>query len=1103
MRSTDAQRLLAAGLLAAALVCAAGRAGAASASSCSRQQEVFCSEAHAVSILHLSHRQVIARSETVLVDGVRAELGLQYEMDYKRGIVNVRGGLQPGSCLRISYKVFPFLFKGDYSLRRLDTIRKDGTQPAGEVCAAAEAVAIRREPGYNLRASGSKTVAVEAGSLGGVKVDQSLSLSLGGKIGESVSVVGVLSDKDFGFDQGGQTANLSDLDKVFIEVTSPRATARVGDIEMAQAPGELLSFERNMTGFYASASHGGSGVRASAASTRTTTESALIEGREGISGPYVITDAGGLPVAMVPNKERVWLDGIAMRRGKGMDYTVDYAAGAIYFNPSRFIREASRIVVDYEVQDFDGGRQFYFAGSDLALSEQATIGVTVVNERFSPAVLDAGSDITGGGINLGAGVEEGWQEGGRYVGPGKGDYIRAEIDSTYFYEFVGQFAGDYEVTFTRVADGEGDYAHVFSETWQEYIYIFADPGDYVAMIGPAPEISSQVVHLSGRGNLGDKVEYAAEGALSKSGERMSGGSWEDVHDGAYAVRVRGETPLPGIAGRDAGSVEFQVNRRSVGAGYEAFGRIRNPDFLEVWGVRPASAYEETDGINIGYKLGGGLRADAGMGRMDTDAGNSERKHARVTLGRQDFGLTAMTDMVDVESDGGGRGIRRRGVDLRAPIRFVHMNLGNRYEERTLDDGAASYRRDEVYSGVRLPGDGRSLAVTVARTSESRRQEEAWADYSTVTEGRVEFEARKGTLLQLRGVLGQSRVVYAEEVGLSDQTSTACDIAVSFRDLYMLSTLTFDYGLATTLTTLYETELVKVGAGGDYDSLGNYVENGDYTISRREASRAPVTRLRSRLLMETGRSGKILHKRRFTTRTEISVEGESVDQSLRRAALPGYGDIMYGEAMLFGRVTASEQIVLNRIGKNTISANLRGTRGQDRRCEDRIERVAQDQVQLRLISNALDRVTLAVEGELRSNRRSIGTGALAVDRNISARSVRLDVERPFWQSLRALLSVRVQKETSTMPVYDITGADVSPGLTLYAGSLRWDARVNLRRILSGESASAGYSKQNSLDWNTRLNFNHTRFTSLSVEYTGTRLEHSPAIHSLRASVNATF
>jgi len=1104
LRSIDVFRQLTLVLLAAAMTFAAGRAGAASVSSCSRQEEVFCSETHAVSILHLSHRQLIARSETVFVDGRAAESGLHYEMDYNRGIVNVRGGLQPGSCLKITYRVLPFLFKGDYSLRRLDTVRKDGAQPATDVCTAEKVIPIRHEPGYNLRASGSKTVAMEAGSLGGVKVDQSLSLSLGGNIGKSVTVVGVLSDKDFGFDQASQTANLSDLDKVFIEVSSPRATARVGDIEMAQAPGELLNFERSMTGFYASASRGESGVRASAASTRTTSESVLIEGHEGISGPYVVTGPDGLPVVMVPNKERVWIDGVALRRGKGMDYTVDYPAGAIYFSPSRFIREASRIVVDYEVQDFDSGRQFYFAGSDLVFGENATLGVTVVNERLSPAILTAENDLTGGGVNLGAEMEDGWQDGGRYVGPGLGDFVRAQIDSVFFYEYVGDFAGDYEVTFSRVGEGDGDYAYVFSERWQKFVYLYATPGDYVAMIGPAPEMSSQVVHAAGRGSLGEKVEFSAEGALSRSGERTGGGSWENERAGAYVVRVRGESALPELGGRDAGAVEFEVNRRSVGAAYETFGRIRNPDFVEVWGMKPTTVFEETDGINLGYKRGDGLRADAGMGRMETDAGNSSRKHARVALGRQRFGLTAMADVVDVISDASDRGIRRRGIDLRAPVMFAYMNVGNRYEERTLEDGPGSFRRDELYSEVRLPGGARNLSMTLARTRESRLQEAAWADYSTVTEGRIEFDANRGTLLEVRGVLGQSRVAYADHVDLSDQTSTACDIAVSFRDLYVLSALTFDYGLATTLTTLYETELIKVGAGGDYDSLGNYVENGDYTVSRREAGRAPVTRLRSRLLMETGRSGKILHRRRFTTRTEVAVEGESIDESLRRAALPGYGDILYGESMMLGRVTASEQIVLNRVGKNTISANLRGTRGQDRRCGGRIERIAQDQVQLRLISNAFDRLTLAVEGELRSNRRSMGTGALAVDRDLNARSVRMDVERPFWQNLRALFSVQVLKETSTVPVYDITEADFSPGLTLYSGSLRLDARANLRRILSGETSSAaGYSRQNSLDWNTRLSFNHTRFTSLSVEYTGTQLEHSPAIHTLRASVNATF
>lgn len=1103
MRSIDRHSLTSALLTAWAVVWLADAAGAAGVSTCSHQEEVFCAETHAVPMFNLSHRQVIAGSETVFVDGNRAERGLLYDVDYARGILKVSGGLQPGSCLRIAYRVFPFLLKGDYTLRCMDTNRREGAAKAAGL-PAGERVPIHSEPGYSLRASGSKTVAMEAGSLGGVKVDQSLSLSLGGSIGKSVSVVGVLSDKDFGFDQAGQTQKLKDLDKVFIEVSSPRATARVGDIEMAQAPGELLRFERTMTGFYASASRGESGLRASAASSRTVTESVLIAGREGISGPYVVTDADGLPVMMVPNKERVWVDGIPMKRGKGMDYTVDYTAGALYFNPSRFIRESSRIVVDYEVQEYDGGRQFYLAGSDLVFGGNAEVGLTVVNERFSPTVLAAGDDIHGSGVNLGTGGDSGWEDGGRYVGPGSGDFVKAEQDSVYFYEYVGDFAGDYEVTFTRVEDGKGDYEYVFSETWRKYIYLYTGRGGYVAMVGPSPEVSSQVVHLAASGRIGESVEIRTEGALSKAGERAGDGDWKDFGDGAYSVNLRGESALPQVGGRDAGAVVFEVRRRSVGASFQTFGRIRDPDFLEVWGVKPTSVFEETDGLNVGYKWGENIRADAGFGRMESDAGKSERRHARVTLGRKNFGLTAMTDVVDVDSDVGGRGIRRKGIDLRLPVSFMNVNLGDKYEERILGDGPDSFKRNEVYSELRLPGGDDNLSLKLARTRESRMEGAGWVDYSTVTEGRLELEARRGTGIQMRAVLGQSRIAYAEHVELGDLTSTACDIVVSFRDLYMLSALTFDYGLSNTLTTLYESEIIEVGSGGDCDSLGNYVENGGYTISRREAGEAPVTRLRSRLLLETGKSGKILHKRRLTTRTEIAVEGESTDEDFRRAALPGYGDIMYGANMMLGRVTASGQIVLSRIGKNTISADLRGTRGQDRRCEDRAERIAQDQIQVRLISNAFEMLTLVLSGQLRSSRRSIGTSAQAVQRNITGRSVRMDLERPLWASLRALLGVEVLREESTVPLYDITQADFNPGLRIFAGSLRCDARVNVRRMLSGETPlAAGYSKRNSLDWSARMSFNHTRYTSLSVEYTGRRLEHSPAVHNVRASVNATF
>jgi hypothetical protein len=1092
-------------LLACLAAPGAARAGdAACVSSSARQEEVFCADTHFLVVLHLAHMQIIARSETVYVDGVRALRGMQYEIDYSRGFLSLKHGLEPGSCLSISYRVLPSLFKCGYSLRSVDESRSDGSLAGSANVMPDEEVALRREPAYNLRASGSKTVSMEAGSLGGVKIDQSLSLSIGGNIGRSVSVVGVLSDKDFGFGQTSQTTRLKDLDKVFIEVTSPGAEARVGDIDLAESPGELLRFERSMTGFYASASRGRGGVRASAASSRTASESVLIEGREGISGPYVVTGPDGRPVSMVPNKERVWVDGLPMQRGKGFDYTVDYAAGAIYFNPSRFIRENSRIAVDYEVQDYEAGRQFYFAGSDLAINENTTVKVTVVNERRTPLASLGSDDIPGGSPSLGTDGPSGWEDGGRYVGPGQGDFVKAEQGSVTFYEYVGDFAGDYEVTFSRVEDGSGDYQYLFSEKWQKYVYLYTGQGSYVAMIGPSPELNSQVVHMAASGSIGSGVEFSTEGALSKSGQRDGGGGWDEAGDGAYSVRLKASTALPRVGGLETGGIKLEVNRRSIGPSYQIFGRIRNPDFMEVWGLTPGNAYEESDGFNVGYTLGNLFKADGGMGRMETDAGRSQRRHASLTIGRQAFGLTAATDLVDMESAGAEGDIVKRGVDLRFPVSIARMNIGNRYEERSPVGGTVSYRRNEIYSEVGFPGDSENLSIKFARTGESRPEGEDWLEYSTVTEGRLEFSANRGSRLEMRGVMGQSRVDYAEHTGRSDIVTTACDLALNVRELYLVSTLSFDYGLASTLTTLYESELVRVGSGGDYDSLGNYVENGDYTLSRREAGKAPVTRMRSRLVLETGKSGKILHKRRLTTRAEIAVDGESTDGRLSRSAFPGYGEIMYGENMMQGRVSASGQIVLNRIGDNTISADFRGARGQDRRCADRVETTAQEQVQVRVISNAVGRMTVSLEGRLSSNRRSIGTGPQAVLRNLAARSVRLDLERPFLRNLRALLGLEIGREKSTVPDYEITQADFSPGLRMFAGDLRFDARMNVRRIINGESVlSAGYMKRNFIDWSTRVSFNHTRYTSLSLEYTGRQFEGSPAIHNMRASVNATF
>ena len=68
---------------------------------------------------------------------------------------------------------------------------------------------------------GSKTVSLEVGNSQDLTVRQSLDLSLSGEITEGVVVRGVLSDRQTPLQAEGRTTELSDLDRIYLEVEGP------------------------------------------------------------------------------------------------------------------------------------------------------------------------------------------------------------------------------------------------------------------------------------------------------------------------------------------------------------------------------------------------------------------------------------------------------------------------------------------------------------------------------------------------------------------------------------------------------------------------------------------------------------------------------------------------------------------------------------------------------------------------------------------------------------------------------------------------------------------------------------------------------------------
>jgi len=1077
----------------------AAQAGTGGVSVTCARQEVFRADKVPLYTAHLAERLIVAESDTVYLAGEPAERGDGYWVDYSQGIVYVRGGVSPGDSLLVRYSVFPLRLKPSYSLRSIDRARRN------RVNATDHQVAVTKEKhDYELTASGFKTISMETGTLRDVRINQSLNLNLGGKIGESVEIRGVLSDGDASFGGMTSTTKLKDLDRVFMEVSSNSGSARVGDIEIEEAPGELLKLRRNMTGFLAQASHGSNGLVLSGAASRSQYESAEIAGREGISGPYVILSDDGQRADVVKGTERVWVDGQAMNRGGNADYTIDYDQGEIRFSPRHLIRDGARIVVDYESRNYDDNRQFYFGKTDLAIGSRSAIAVSFVNEGYSPVAASTMLGDGDGKAILGSG-DENWVDGGEYVGLGKGTYLKIDLDTLAYYEFVGEGSGDYDVRFSKTSEGEGRYTQIYSEEYAQYAYLYTGQGDYVDMIRVSPRLTSRVLHLNASSRPVDWLDVKSEVAQSRGHCRNTEGAWELLQDKAYIVSVKAASALPSLSGHDIGAFDLTATRRSVGEHYIGFDRLRRPDFLEVWAQEGEIGFEESDEVGVGYSIGSALSTSVELGTLNTPDGRSRRYSAAFDLGSERMGLNAAARRSDMAGDDATSGSERNSIGVRIPVKFVQLGIGRTYEARLRLRDSTSVKLTEYHSGLSVSGRYGNVDLVVSSAVEDRDHGSGWDDYASILEGALRFESNMGRTFSVRGALSQRTMEYAAGVGLSDRRATGAELHMNIRDLMALSRVSLDYRLANTLSPVYGFKVVKSDFGGDYDSLGNYTPGtGDYVLSRFESGTEPVTSVKANLMVELGRKGKVLPGRSLSARTGVDIEGETSSEMIEKVALLSPSHVMDGPDVRLGRVSLVQEVHFQASRAVSFSLTARGYRTLDNRSAERTERRSNGEVSVKVMSNALKGTSLGLETRVAATRSRVqmSTGEIAPAQNLW--TARLNAERSMRSNLRSKIALELMSQTETVPESGTVEARVSPGFTFFAGPIRWDGSLGLRKLLSSTSAvTLSIPPRDSMDWDSRVNMRQGKYTSLSLQYSGHKLEGLPPVHNLRASLTATF
>ncbi|MBP9186156.1 MAG: hypothetical protein KBE91_04040 [Bacteroidia bacterium] len=353
-----------------------------------------------------------------------------------------------------------------------------------------------------LKLNGSISRGLGFGNNQDIVLNANLNLQMAGRINNDIDVLAAISDDNNPIQPEGNTQQLQDFDKVFIQLAKNKTTLTVGDFEMSKPEGAyFMNYYKKSRGAQFNSEvdlskksklkFGGEGALSRGRFARN-----IINGIEGNQGPYRLNGTNGeLFIIIISGTEAVYLDGQKLTRGEQHDYVIDYNTGEVTFMPKRPINQYSRIVVEFQFADRNYARSVFHVNTDFEM-DKFKLRVNYFTEQdnkdqpFLQTLNDSTKQILAAvGDNINDAVIN--SEVQSSYDPKKVQYRKTD---TLIYQNIFVYAPQqgndsvfYEVRFSLVGQGLGNYKQVSSSA-NGRVYAWVEPvsgipqGDYEPVI---------------------------------------------------------------------------------------------------------------------------------------------------------------------------------------------------------------------------------------------------------------------------------------------------------------------------------------------------------------------------------------------------------------------------------------------------------------------------------------------------------------------------------------------------------------------------------------------------------------------------------------------
>jgi len=597
--------------------------------------------------------------------------------------------LAPSDSVLATYRVLPMLFSESVKHKDVGLIGHDASGLINSyLYTPSEKSGFDLLKSQGLSTTGSISRGISFGNNQDVFVNSSFNLQMAGKLSDDVTILAAITDENLPIQPEGNTQQLQEFDKVFIQLTKDSSRLIAGDYELRRPDSYFMNFyKKNLGGYFTTRFKLGSNsdaplmrVGASGAVSKGRFNRLALTAIEGNQGPYLLRGSNNETfIIVLAGSEKVYLDGHLLVRGADEDYVIDYNTAEIIFTAKRFITKDARLIVEFEYSEKSYSRSLLYFNDEVETkkmkvkfnfySEQDSRNQPLVIELDSARkqiMSDAGDNIDSAYYNTADSVAFTpdlvlYQKKDTVTGSGTftGIYVYSQnSDSAHW-----------RVTFSNVGQGRGDYIQAQTAA-NGRVFQWVEPvggihqGNFAPVALLITPKQQQLMTLGGDFLLSPTLKAGVETALSHHDINLFSSKDKD-NDMGYATKVF----LQQTARLDHDSVGWNIrntaNYEFSSIYFSPVERYRPVEFERDWNANASQAPHDEHFITfesflenkhkgfVNYQFRSYLKGDAYRGLMNMLQGAYHTSKWKVAGGGSYLdtkGLSAVTQYLKHNAD---------------------------------------------------------------------------------------------------------------------------------------------------------------------------------------------------------------------------------------------------------------------------------------------------------------------------------------------------------------------------------------------------------------------------------------------------------------------